>query len=107
MRAHRRTRRLVRDVVWLASLGLPPTITEAAGGLADPFVEPVVLAAVCWLLRRLEPGCQGGSEWPCSDRAEHRCTRSRMIASTPLALSLSLANPFAHANHHPVRHIQL
>lgn len=42
-------------VAWLVSLGLPTALTDAASGLADKVLVPVVLAVVYAGLRWLEP----------------------------------------------------
>ncbi|GAB3437535.1 hypothetical protein [Actinophytocola sediminis] len=42
-------------VAWLVSLGLPPAVTDAAAGLVDVLVVPVVLAAVYAAVRWVEP----------------------------------------------------
>lgn len=42
-------------VAWLISHGVPTAVTDAASGLVEPLLVPLVLAAVYAALRWLEP----------------------------------------------------
>lgn len=42
-------------VAWLISLGLPPAVTDAVGGLVDVLVVPAALAVVYAVIRWVEP----------------------------------------------------